>query len=87
MIIYPTGATGYSDPLQGVETHPVYWIAAVRHNTAKVGITQAQADAIESNTAQVGGAVEQIAIVNNRYSGITNGQGVAIAANTAKARM
>lgn len=55
-------------------------------NTAKVGITTAQAQAITDNTAKVGitSAQAQAIIDNTAKTGITSGQASAIVANTAK---
>jgi uncharacterized protein YpmB len=58
----------------------------VNANTAKVGITQAQADAIVANTAKVGitQAQADAIVANTAKVGITQAQADAIVANTTK---
>jgi len=58
----------------------------VTANTAKVGITTAQANAITANTAKVGITAQQASDItaNNAKVGITSAQADAITANTAK---
>ena len=59
---------------------------AVTANTAKVGITTAQANAITANTAKTGITSGQASAItaNTAKTGITSGQASAIVANTAK---
>ena len=60
--------------------------SAVAANTAKTGITDAQASAINANTSKVGITTQQAdaIVANTAKTGITTDQGNAITANTAK---
>ena len=71
VIIYPAGATGYLDSIDGIATQSAYWIRAIRRNTAKVGITPEQVAAIETNSAKVGITAEQATSIQSNTAEIS----------------
>ena len=86
MIYYPTGATGYCDSFNEVPSRSVYLMGQIVKNKSKGGLTEAQADAIITNSAKQGISAEQVAAIeaNSAKVGITVNQSEAITTNSAK---
>ena len=81
-----SSGSGISSRVTALESDKTTQDAAIALNTAKVGITQAQADAIVANTAKTGITTSQANAItaNSAKTGITSSQAAAIVANTAK---